>query len=357
MVVKYNTNSSIPSELFHHGIKGQNWGVRNGPPYPLGSKISTGKRLKKENTNKTESNSSTASTVKKVATAIAIATGVSLAAYGTYKLYNKLGPVYLDRTLNNKDIYTMSLEKFKHKYDYKPERIFASFNKEDVNFYKKHFGKKMLEETEDAFSNTVNGKQAKEIYNIVNTTKNMKVASIKNAEKIFVDEYNTNKLYFKEIVDTWFDGIKKETNGGKDLDWYPRLKEIYKKADNGDIKSMYALFNNIGYTRNDRPGEWVQEKFNEVLKNKGYSAIYDMNDKYNYFNRNSPIIVTNPDAIIQKAVETISKEDISKVTNNINKSDNLRKAYVGAMAAIGGTSTATAGIASIKEKKDGSKKN
>lgn len=27
--VKYN------KELFHHGIKGQKWGVRNGPPYPL----------------------------------------------------------------------------------------------------------------------------------------------------------------------------------------------------------------------------------------------------------------------------------------------------------------------------------
>ena len=22
-------------ELYHHGIKGQEWGVRNGPPYPL----------------------------------------------------------------------------------------------------------------------------------------------------------------------------------------------------------------------------------------------------------------------------------------------------------------------------------
>ena len=23
--------------LSHHGIEGQKWGVRNGPPYPLGS--------------------------------------------------------------------------------------------------------------------------------------------------------------------------------------------------------------------------------------------------------------------------------------------------------------------------------
>lgn len=30
----------------HHGIKGQEWGVQNGPPYPLSPVISTGKRLK-----------------------------------------------------------------------------------------------------------------------------------------------------------------------------------------------------------------------------------------------------------------------------------------------------------------------
>ena len=33
--------------LEHHGILGMHWGRRNGPPYPLDSKVSTGKRLKK----------------------------------------------------------------------------------------------------------------------------------------------------------------------------------------------------------------------------------------------------------------------------------------------------------------------
>ena len=32
--------------ISHHGILGMHWGRRNGPPYPLNSKISTGKRLK-----------------------------------------------------------------------------------------------------------------------------------------------------------------------------------------------------------------------------------------------------------------------------------------------------------------------
>ena len=36
--------------LMHHGIEGQKWGVKNGPPYPLDDSTSTGKKLiKKEN--------------------------------------------------------------------------------------------------------------------------------------------------------------------------------------------------------------------------------------------------------------------------------------------------------------------
>lgn len=40
----------------HHGIKGQKWGVRNGPPYPLDSSKSTGKRLKTTNKNSKREN-------------------------------------------------------------------------------------------------------------------------------------------------------------------------------------------------------------------------------------------------------------------------------------------------------------
>ena len=51
----YTSMYSRNAELYHHGIKGQKWGIRNGPPYPLGSDISTGSRLKDkmhENVNK-----------------------------------------------------------------------------------------------------------------------------------------------------------------------------------------------------------------------------------------------------------------------------------------------------------------
>lgn len=36
----------LEDELSHHGIIGQKWGKKNGPPYPLDDKVSTGKKLK-----------------------------------------------------------------------------------------------------------------------------------------------------------------------------------------------------------------------------------------------------------------------------------------------------------------------
>ena len=47
----YCSMYSRNAELYHHGIKGQKWGVRNGPPYPLGSDVSTGSRLKIKSNN------------------------------------------------------------------------------------------------------------------------------------------------------------------------------------------------------------------------------------------------------------------------------------------------------------------
>lgn len=42
----YYSLNPTNSDLQHHGILGQKWGRRNGPPYPLDGSVSTGSRLK-----------------------------------------------------------------------------------------------------------------------------------------------------------------------------------------------------------------------------------------------------------------------------------------------------------------------
>ncbi len=41
-----NLNISPYAQLYHHGVNGMKWGVKNGPPYPLSSDVSTGNSLK-----------------------------------------------------------------------------------------------------------------------------------------------------------------------------------------------------------------------------------------------------------------------------------------------------------------------
>lgn len=41
--------TAYPNELYHHGVKGQSWGIRNGPPYPIGSGKTTVKYVRNRN--------------------------------------------------------------------------------------------------------------------------------------------------------------------------------------------------------------------------------------------------------------------------------------------------------------------
>lgn len=113
------------SHLAHHGIKGQKWGVENGPPYPLGSgdhnaserkagwrsslKKSSDKNNKKasrgdeENSDKKKKFQLTDKQKKYIKIGVGVTAGI-LAAYGGYELYKHLNRSQNEINLGKKNI-------------------------------------------------------------------------------------------------------------------------------------------------------------------------------------------------------------------------------------------------------------
>ena len=81
------------NELYHHGILGQRWGKRNGPPYPLGvsdhsaSEKKAGWKNSLESSNKSDHQSFIKAHSKAIKIGLAVA-GTTLLAVGAYHLYS-----------------------------------------------------------------------------------------------------------------------------------------------------------------------------------------------------------------------------------------------------------------------------
>lgn len=330
------------SELSHHGIKGQKWGVENGPPYPLGSNISTGKKLKKDSNH---TNSINTKYIKRAAIAIGVAAGVGLAAYAGYRLHSKYAPYLFDKALKNKNIYTLSIKDTLE--DVQDSRFFASFKSSDNNLYKRKYANSLLNKAKAEVG--LGEETPNNVFQVVNKTKNMKIASIKNTENLFVNAYN-NDVDFKNNVDKWFKSSEFTSRIGGN-EW--RISELYNAAEKGDLKSKYELFNRFGYVnKGNEFADNVQKTFKKVLSDNGYSAIYDLNDIRGSYSAKSPIIVTNSDSIIKQTANKIYDTDIQIAKKRYVNNTNAETLYKYISAGLLGTSAATYGTTKVIENKD-----
>ena len=152
-------------ELYHHGVKGQQWGERNGPPYPLDSK---GSSLRKQK-----------------------------------RIYKKM-----NKKLNALDKSKKSLDE---KIEKKAEKIGASDS--DVKVYKKYFNlsydlmKKSLKEAYTLEMKSVNDATIKKGEEYINSASLRKIDSsaymymmYKTAEPFAKNEISNNlyEKYYKE---------------------------------------------------------------------------------------------------------------------------------------------------------------
>ena len=107
-------NWTAEDYLMHHGIKGQKWGDRNGPPYPLGSDQKSAREKRRTHSRKIGETGNKFKLSDKQQRAIKIGAGVAagcLVAYGAYKLsqtdaFNDLvssGKTYVEQQIKGTD--------------------------------------------------------------------------------------------------------------------------------------------------------------------------------------------------------------------------------------------------------------
>lgn len=213
-------------------------------------------------------------TILKVAGGIAVSSAV---AYAAYKHYDKV----TDHILKNGNW----IGRITKDGSEPANRAFYGFvNKHDQKRYEGLYGKQLGLDGSDVYRKAM--KAAGDI----------KIASPESARKVLKNMLDNDKESFGKFKSE-VDILAKAMEGsiGKQGRLWGKAK---KELDSGKIgDNTYKAFNTL-LVNHDKDQQKLNEKFYSALKNAGYGAIRDVNDKENsgYFAKN-PLIVFDTDKI------------------------------------------------------------
>lgn len=266
---------TIKQELYHHGIRGQRWGIRrfqngDGSLTPKGRKRYDDKGDKKnviqrhrdnlidkyKSKGYSQENAEMAAKQRMKAEAIIGAVAaVAVTAVAT-KAAVRIGQDYCDKTFKQgKIIQNIGANKDE---TFKDRPFFAAVNKSD----KKAYG--MLYPNEKRGLEQMKG-NAGDIYkNQIQLTKDIKRASVSNARKTFYEKMEKDPEFKKQVLDTM-----KKTAYSKGVSEFEKTG----KATN----RLYDSFNQALATPEFQE-KGLHKKYYSELQKKGYNAILDIND-------------------------------------------------------------------------------
>lgn len=269
-------------ELYHHGIKGQRWGTKNGPPYPLSGgdySISEQIAIKAERRKKNS-------------------------------IYNKK---HYDKVVKKGTSFsTLSYDPNRTK---NVDMFYATYEKLDKHLYNAAFNRPLPREIFDENGNSL-GTGSFLKYKINNVAKqDIKVASEDSGANAFSKLYGQSKDFYNFVTDpermrSCFVDSKYKFKG------YREARDSLDKIANGgtpsdkDLKKVYRMFNYVipsdggGNSSLGKDVATQRARFFKELKNNGYGACLDTNDAiYGSFKATAPVIVFDQSQIIPSNVK------------------------------------------------------
>ena len=332
--------------LYHHGIKGQKWGVRrfqkkDGSLTPAGRKrydddgsgqkkqkeykIPENKSLhrlkiedkyKKQGMTKKQAEQAAAKRIRgeQFAVAAGAVTVAACVAYTKRKAYST------DKILS-KDTEFQRIMKLHPDSIIQDGRQYMSYKKEDKSLYKGKLASSFNKQIKE-------GKTNEKVYDVtVKAKQDIKIASEKRARETFEKLYKNDPDFRKSLS-------KAAVDAGDDLS--TSLKRIQEQLVEGvelsdkRIKSKaYDLFN-VALADTTDEGKARAQKFYDALKEQGMNAILDMNDKkYSLYNAKAPIITFDGSYDYSKRVL-----ESSEIAQNMTKPVGSLKRNIAAGAAL-----------------------
>lgn len=182
------------------------------------------------------------------------------------------------------------------------DAFYAAYKKSDADKYKALFGGPIKNRGNRIYSKTINVKDD-----------GLKLASRKNASHALYEMLTRDQSFANDVADS----IKDMRSNMNFLNSSEKQMVLFDKAitslnNNKFDKAVYDAFN-YNLVAHDQRQQKINDRFYSFMKSKGYDAIKDMNDtKYSGYNAKDPIIVFNTGKVAVSSVKELKESDISE---------------------------------------------
>lgn len=328
------------NELYHHGVKGQKWGVRR-YQYADGSLTPAGRKRYQNGYDSDMANR----------VSIIMNTKVK---YVVNNARTKItGRQYVDTYLKSGTTFA----RIQTSSEFENFAFYATYKNSDTNKYMGLFGKnlrsraekdaKNAEQQSNATGDINDITKAKElrdradamkVYQLkLASTKKLKVPSDENAADI------TAKLLgekdFKENVIASIEDSKEKMRR-------PQQQILFRQAQNALNKDPGRMTNsekvaiykalNLSLVNHNVQEIAAQDRFYGELKKKGYNALLDYNDKdYSSYHAKRPMIVFDVDSVRLKSVTETNPKVVDKMYRKYNTERVLKESIASTVGIVG----------------------
>ena len=346
-------------ELYHHGIKGQKWGIRR---YQYADGTYTPAGRKRYGVSQSSSNA------QRVATMMGMRVKDVVNTARTQVTGRQYVDTYLKRGTTFARIQTSK--------EFENFAFYATYKKADSDKYMGLFGKnltsransdaKRAEKTANASGSEADAATAKQLRDKANnmkvyqlkleTTKKLKVPSDENASDITANLLKDSE-FKKNVVASIKDSKEKMRRPTQQVLFKQAQNALNKDPSKMTTSEKIAVYKalNLSLTNHNQQEVAAQAKFYSELKKKGYNALLDYNDKdYSSYHAKRPMIVFDTDSVKLQSVAETNPKVVEKMYAKYNTERIIKEVGANTIGYIGklGKKTVSECESYVKQKTD-----